>query len=68
MARKLPKTIYGYWHNDGTQPSDEFLRTNDDPKELVDAGETLRVGVYELQGFVEVKNETRVIPVKTKKG
>jgi hypothetical protein len=54
---KLPKTIYGYW-SDESGPNDLFLRTDPEPKSLVEVNETLRVGVYELVGYAIVKNTT----------
>lgn len=66
MSKKLPKTIYGHWNEEGTQ--DEYLRTDPEPASLVETGETLTVGVYELVGTAEVKNttSTTVKPLRRK--
>ncbi|HEV7297954.1 MAG TPA: hypothetical protein VGN72_01210 [Tepidisphaeraceae bacterium] len=58
QTNKLPQKIYGHWHEEGT--SDQFLRTDECPECLVENGETLKVGVYELVGYAEVKNATQV--------
>jgi hypothetical protein len=66
--KQLPRFIYGHWYEPGT--TDEFLRTSDDPGTLVETGETLRVGVYELTGYATVKSHTtiNVQPKRSSKG
>jgi hypothetical protein len=57
--RKLPKRIYGKW-----EPMDDefFVNTAERAETLVERGEKLRVGIYELVGYAVVENKTEVIP------
>lgn len=60
-SKPLPKTIYGKW-----EPMDDdfFVSTSEDANTLVENGEKLRVGIYELVGYATVENKTEVRPEK----
>lgn len=59
MAEKLPKTLYGYIGSDYGRKEDEaYLHTSEEPNDLLQTGESRRVGVWELVGYAEIKNTT----------
>lgn len=70
MAKKLPKKIYGFWYL-ADSPEDIWLKTSDDPNEMVDQNESVEVGVYELVGRATITNTTTEpvtkVDVRTKK-
>lgn len=58
--KKLPKTLYVYKENDGTE--DEFLSTHEELDTIaVETGKRVRVGVYTLEKQVEVVTETNIV-------
>lgn len=64
---KFPKTLYAKWHNDGRTPADAFLRTDEQPTEVLDKDERARVAVYELKEVVIVENSTTVAKAAKRK-
>lgn len=66
---KYPRTVYGDWNTEnGTDAENRFFQTDAYPHSFVEKGEKRRIGVYKLEGFIEVDNETSITPSKTRRG
>lgn len=63
--KKLPKTLYVEFKNDTGRKGDGFLSVADTAQNMLDEpGESKRVGVYELTGYVQVDGRISVKPTK----
>jgi hypothetical protein len=56
--KRLPKTLFIAWNYD--DPEVPFLNESTDGNELVETGETIEAGVYELKEKVKLVNTTKV--------
>lgn len=62
--KKLPKQVF--IKIDGDHP-DEFYNTADKAEHLVDMGETVKIGRYELVELSEAVGVAQIVPPKAKR-
>ena len=59
-AADLPVKLFGRWVKDPAIRADDYVRFEEDINDLVQTGEEVRVGIYELVGFATLKNRTMI--------
>ena len=56
MAKALPKKLYGYWKDEGS--NDVFFLASSDLEGLLIDHETKKIGIYKLDSDAQVENKT----------